>query len=102
MNKPTLTIPEDHIDLVFLKDATATQDSLLRSYENPTAAGNYLTANAVKQWTPVLEQLLKDQIEFLNTLTKEYTFEIVSFSDYEVDDDRTYDASFAFFARKTK
>ena len=84
------------------REATQTQDSPLRGYCSPSGEGHYLTTTSLRHWTPTTEKIIRDQIRDLNEMTKDYVFQIVSFDDFDVDEDndRTWDATFAFYVFK--
>tara|TARA_Y100000593_G_C4262422_1_gene312945 strand:- start:167 stop:550 length:384 start_codon:yes stop_codon:yes gene_type:complete len=67
-----------------------------------TREGNYIRVRHLKYWDDASINELEVAIDYANKHTKEYVFEFGSVSDYEVDidDDRSWDASFTFYSHK--
>jgi hypothetical protein len=69
-----------------------------------TREGNYIRVRHLKYWDNNSINVLKRAINDANTFTDEYTFEFGGIDDYEVDidDDRSWDASFTIYSHKNK
>ena len=96
------SIPENHIDLEILCKHTNTdpRDIGPSSYCGTNGSGNcnYMRVYDFDYWNESSISELKSQIQKANQLTTEYSFELKSVDDYEVefDNDRSWPASFTF------
>ena len=99
------TIPEKHPDILLLIKNTEA-DPMLRSAmgtnENIRYEGHYLRVTYLRYWGKDSIEGLKNSFNKTNASTQEYLFELLDVTDFEVeyDNDRYWDASFTFIAKK--
>tara|TARA_B110000503_G_C7088409_1_gene388334 strand:+ start:1014 stop:1340 length:327 start_codon:yes stop_codon:yes gene_type:complete len=97
-------INRDHPDLKILLDICDCEDYLgtsSGSTEYYRYDGHYLRIRSLRYWGPESIQEYENDFDKVNKLTKQYNFQIVDHSDYEVefDNDRYYDASLSFIVQ---
>lgn len=91
-----LRIPENHPDLDILCRTTHTSKSDLRGAMSPDVEFNYLKVPGVRHWDSRSSAEMVKAFELANQKTSEFRFELVSFDDYEPEEDRIWPAAFKF------
>ena len=99
------TIEKDHVDLQLLLDTCDCEDYLgssMGSSKEISYQGHYLKIRSFRYWHPIVTQQYETWFSEVNKKTKQFDFQIVDFSDYEMefDEDRYYDASISFIAQR--
>ena len=124
--KYNFTIPQDHKDLEILGEELTNRRLRFRTHaklingkfkdfpipqlrgstsggkdedgNTVTTEGHYINFPYILGWNDNERRDLKEAIDATNQRTETYTFEFHDTSDIEYDDDRSWDASFTFYA----